>query len=420
MGKEDIQKKIYDLETEAVQPDFWGSKNRSQSVLEELRELKERKERQQIPPIIKDIFLIITRDASIFNTFLPAGKLVADISSVVPELHIIFIGRKQQFLEKKENTFLYVARDIPFLNFFTVYQVILSQLVWKRRFRPTIIISIGDEIEIAKRFSKKYRRPLYVFYLYIKVLGKGRISMNALIKARPQKIIIPNEYIEQAIKNHNGYKSDETQIKIIPEYLDIPELEHVFDGDNLEKEADSRNNVFSMILFPHEANIACFLTIKKISKEISSSIKKFTFFMVVKQGQFLRAKILRFLFRLPVIVSKESKDSIDLLHTSRLMLYFDRPKGSYEPIFYSFISGCPVLSSGDEYSKIILFNSDFEEFSRLERNGKIFGMAIKRLINDPYLYLKYKINCVGFFKTAFTHDHDAYMVELKDVLNIHN
>lgn len=418
MEKEETQKNN-ELKTEAVQPNFLGRGERSKDVLRELRELEEKKERQQIPQVKKDIFLIITRDTSIFNPALPAGKLVADISSVVPELHIIFIGRKQEILQKKENTFLYTAIDIPLLSFFTVYKVILSQLVWKRHFRPTVIVSIGDEIRIAKRFSRKYGKPLYVFYSYMKVLGKGKISMHALIKATTEKIIVPNPYIEQAIKRNRGYKSTESEIKILPEYMDIPELEHLLDGDNITGEVESRKKIYSMIIFPHRANLDCFLKIRKISKDISSSIRNFQFNVVVKRGQFLQAKIWSSLFSLPVVVSKEGKESIGLFRTSRLMLYFDSPKVPYEPIFYSFVSGCPVLSSGDEYSKVILFDSEFKDLVELERSGKSFGKAIKKLINDPYLYSKYKINCIGFSKTAFTHDHDAYMVELRDILNTH-
>lgn len=421
MEKEDLQKRINELEPETIQPDFWSSKQSAQDVLRELKELKEKLAKQQVSPAPpKDIFLIITRDASIFNPFLPAGKLVADIASLVPELHVIYIGGKQQLAKKiNENTFIYTARNIPFLNFFTVYQVILSQLVWKRYFLPTIIVSIGDEIGLAKIFSRKYLRPLYVFYSYTQVLGKSRMSLNALIRTCPKKIIIPNEYIEHAIKSHFLYKSTETQIKILAEYIDMPGLEHAFIGDKITEEVDSRNKIFTMILFPHRANVDCFSTIKKISKEVSSSIKKFQFHMVVKRGQLWQVKILEFFFNLPITVFKESEDSINLFHTSRLMLYFDSPKVPYEPILYSLISGCPVLSSGDEYSKIILFNSGFEEFSHLERNGKTFGLAIKKLINDPYLYSKYKVNCIGFTKTAFTHDHNEYISKLQDILNTH-
>jgi hypothetical protein len=98
------------------------------------------------------------------------------------------------------------------------------------------------------------------------------------------------------------------------------------------------------------------------------------------------------------------------------MLYFDTPTTPYKPILYSFIAGCPVLSTGDEYSKIILFNSGLEEYSHLSRNGKIFGLTIKKLISDQYLYTKYKMNCIGFAKTAFTHDRDAYLGELREGL----
>ena len=421
MDKEDLQKKIDELEPETVQPDFWNSKDRAQDVLREIAELRGKLVKQQEQQVSsKNIFLIITRDASIFDPLLPSGKLVADIASVVPELHIIYIGRKQELSKKiNENTFIYTVRNIPFLNFFTVYQVILSQLVWKRHFLPTVVVNIGDEVGLAKIFSKKYLRPLYVFYSYTKILGKSRISINALIGANSKKIIIPNEYIEQTIKNHPKYKSTETEIKILNEYLNIPELEHAFAGESIEEEVDSRNKIFSIVIFPHHAGIDCFSTIKKITKEVSSSITKFQFNLVVKRGQFLQAKILQFLFKLPVIISKENKDSVNIFRTSRLMLYFDSPKVTYEPILYSLISSCPVLSSGDEYSKIILFNSGFEEFSHLERNGKTFGLAIKKLINDPYLYSKYKINCSGFTKTAFTHDHNKYITELRNILDTH-
>src|ERR1035437_3469786 len=195
MEKEDLQKRINELEPETIQPDFWSSKQSAQDVLRELKELKEKLAKQQVSPAPpKDIFLIITRDASIFNPFLPAGKLVADIASLVPELHVIYIGGKQQLAKKiNENTFIYTARNIPFLNFFTVYQVILSQLVWKRYFLPTIIVSSGDQIALSKIFSRKYLRPLYVFYSYTQVLGKSRMSLNTLIRICPQKIIRSEE-----------------------------------------------------------------------------------------------------------------------------------------------------------------------------------------------------------------------------------
>lgn len=420
MEKENTQQQINELENQMVQPDFWGLKNRSQDVLKELNELKEKKDREKTLPAPKDIFLIITRDVGIFNPSLPVGKFAKDISSIVPELHIIYIGEKQQSPKKiNENTFFYTALNIPFLNFFTVYKIILSQLVWKKHFLPTVIISIGDEIKIAKMFAKKYNRPLYVFYSYMKNLGNSKISIGALVKTCPDKIIVPNEYIEKAILGNQDYKPTKTNIKILTEYVDVPELEHVFNNDNGAEEVSSRNKIFSMIIFPHLVDINCFLMLKNISKEILTSIRKFQFTMVVKPSQFLQAHILRFLFTLPVLIVKENKDSINLFHTSRLMLYFDNPKILYEPIFYAFISGCPVLSSGDEYSKIVLFNSGLEEFNHLERNGKIFGLTIKRLINDSYLYSKYKVNCIGFAKTAFTNDHNKYINELRDCLNVH-
>jgi hypothetical protein len=43
-------------------------------------------------------------------------------------------------------------------------------------------------------------------------------------------------------------------------------------------------------------------------------------------------------------------------------------------------------------------------------------LTIKKLISDQYLYTKYKMNCIGFAKTAFTHDRDAYLGELREGL----
>jgi len=420
MEKEDPQQKTTEVKNPLFQEDFLGRKNRSQNVLMELKEIKEKKDNEKAPPPPKDIFLIITRDPNIFNPSFPVGKFILDISSVVSELHIIYIGKKQQSSKKiNENTFIYTALNIPFLNFFTVYKVILSQLVWKKHFLPTTIVSIGDEIKIAKMFSRKYSRPLCVFYSYVKILGNSKISINALVKACPDKIIVPNAYLEKAILSHQDYKPTRTNIKILAEYVDVPELEHVFNNENVTDETSLRNEIFTMIIFPNLVSIDFFSMLKNISKEVSISIKKFQFTVVVKRGQFLQAHILRSLFSLPALIIKENKDSINLFHTSHFMLYFDNPKVFYEPIFNSFISGCPVLSSGDEYSKIILFNSGFEEFNHLEKNGKIFGLAIKRLVNDPYLYLKYKVNCIGFAKTAFTHDYNKYTTELRDCLNTH-
>jgi hypothetical protein len=253
----------------------------------------------------------------------------------------------------------------------------------------------------------------------MKLLSNSNISISALVNACPDKIIVPNEYIEKAILSNEDYKPTRTNIKILAEYIDVPELEHVFNNQNITDETSLRNKIFSMIIFPQQVNMNCFLMIKKISEEISSSIKKFKFNLVVKPSDFLKAKMFGFFFNLPIIVLKENKDSINLYHLSHIMLYFDNLKIPYEPIFYSFISGCPVLSSGDEYSKIILFNSGFEEFSHLERDGKIFGLAIKRLINDSYLYSKYKINCAGFAKTNFTNDYNKYISSLKSCLNTH-
>lgn len=420
----DIQRKIDELEMETVQPDFWHSKDRSKDVLNALAELKERKakeEREKVVFVPKEIFLIITSDEAIFDPGLPSGKLVLDISAIVPELHVIFIGKRELPSQKmNQNTYIYAARNIPFFNLFTVYQVIIFQLMWKHHFIPTRIVSIGDEVHISKIFSWKYGKPLYVLYSYMKTFGKNKISMSALMRARPEKIIVPNEYIEQAIKSHHKYKANKTEIKIIPEYMDVPELEHIFDIHTAEEDVKSRNEIFNVILFPHQAGIACFSILKKIAKEVSSSIRKFQFTLVAKRGQFLQAKILSFLFNVPVVVTKEGKDSINLFRKARLMLYFDGQKTPYEPIFFSFVGGCPVLSSGDEYSKIILFNSEFEEFTHLERNGKIFGQTIKKLINDPYLYEKYKMNCRGFTKSAFTHDHNSFISELRDALHAKN
>lgn len=420
----DIQQKIDELEMETVQPDFWHSKDRSKDVLNALAELKERKSKEEREIVVlpaKEIFLIITSDEAIFDPGLPSGRLISDISAVVPELHIIFIGQKDIASPKiNPNTYIYTARNIPFFNLFTVYQVIVFQLIWKHRFIPTRIVSIGDKVNIAKIFSWKYGKPFYVFYSYMKTFGQNKISMSALLRARPEKVIVPNEYIEQAIKSHYKYKAHKTEIKIIPEYMDVPELEHIFDIHTAEEDVKSRNEIFNVILFPHQAGLGCFSILKKISREVSSSIRKFQFTLVVKRGQFIQAKILGFLFNVPVVVAKEGKDSINLFRKARLTLYFDGQKTPYEPIFFSFVCGCPVLSSGDEYSKIILFNSEFEEFTHLERSGKIFGQTIKKLINDLYLYQKYKMNCRGFTKSAFTHNHDSFISELRESLNTKN
>jgi hypothetical protein len=67
-----------------------------------------------------------------------------------------------------------------------------------------------------------------------------------------------------------------------------------FDNEIIAEEVSSRNRIFSMIIFPHIADINCFLMLKNISKEISTSIKKFQFTVVVRPSQFLQAKIFRF------------------------------------------------------------------------------------------------------------------------------
>ena len=144
---------------------------------------------------------------------------------------------------------------------------------------------------------------------------------------------------------------------------------------------------------------------------------KFKFILVVRDAQYLQARIVRWILRIPLEIAREGEDSINLFRISRLMLYFDVPTTPYQPILYSFIAGCPVLSSGDEYSKIVLFNSGLEEYSHLSRDGKAFGVTVKKLIVDQYLYTKYKMNCVGFAKTVFTHDKDGYLALLRASLN---
>ncbi len=419
--QKDISQKIDALEKETQAPDFLVSPY-AQDVLKELHELKEKKAQEENEKSVlpkKDIFLVITRDSSIFNSTRPAGKLIGDISSIVPELHIIYIGRKKEISNTfGDNTFIYIAPYIPFLSFLTVYKVILSEVVWKRRFVPTVVLSIGDQVVLAKLFARKYSRPLYVFYSYMKVLGKGSISMTTLTRLYPQKIIVPNEYVKKAIENNYGYKAKYTNIKILNEYVEIPELEVIFDEKRIVEEANSRNNTFNMIVFPRQANLVSFFKLKNIGRELSHSIKKFEFTIVVKRGHYIYAKILRFLCMLPGTIVKEDKESISLFHTARLMLYFDAPHIAYDPVFYSLISGCPVISSGDEYSKIILFNSGFEEFTHVGRHSNSFAVAIKKLVNDIYLYEKYKMNCIGFAKSAFTHDHSAYMQELRESLKV--
>lgn len=366
----------------------------------------------------KETFLIITRDQSVFDPSTPAGKFILDISSVVPELHVICIGYKSKSPQKlNENTWVYTARKIPLFDFMAVNYVVQAQLVWKKHFRPSVIISIGDEISMAKKLSSKYKRPLYVFYSYMKLLGKDEISIGALVRAKPQKIFIPNAYVGKAIEGHHHFRSSDTNIKILTEFIDIDKLENILDNDHIAKDIDSRNKIFTMIVFPHNANTKCFSIIREISRELLTFMPKFKFILVVKKGQYLQARILRRILRIPLELVKEDENSINLFRISRLMLYFDTPTTPYNPILYSFIAGCPVLSSGDEYSKIILFNSGLEEYSHLSRDSKAFGLTIKKLIEDQYLYTKYKMNCIDFAKTAFTNDKESYIALLRDGLS---
>ena len=366
----------------------------------------------------KETFLIITRDQSVFDPSTPAGKFISDISFVVPELHIICIGYKSRAPQKlNENTWIYTARRIPFFGFIAVNHIVRSQLVWKKHFRPSTIISIGDEVSIAKKLSSKYKRPLYVFYSYMKLLGKDEISIGALVRSKPQKIFIPNAYVGKAIEGHSHFRSSDTAIKILAEFIDIDKLENILNNDHIAEVIDSRNKIFTMVVFPHNANIRCLSMVRDISRELLTFMPKFKFILVVKRGQYLQARILRRILHIPLELVKEDENSINLFRTSRLMLYFDTPTTPYNPILYSFIAGCPVLSSGDEYSKIVLFNSGLEEYSHLPKNGKAFGLIVKKLIEDQYLYTKYKMNCIGFAKTAFTHDKDAYLALLRDGLS---
>jgi hypothetical protein len=365
----------------------------------------------------KNIFLIITRDKSILDPSSRAAKFVADISSVVPELHVIYVGSQQQPLRKiQPNTFLYTARFIPFFSFLTVYQVILSQLLWKRRFQPTVIISLGDEISIAQRCAKKYKRPLYVFHAYMRVVGKKGLPLHPLIDALPQRIFVPNAYVAKVIENHPRYKGSNIEVHVFAECIDVAHLQNFLESNRSEGDVSDRNKIFTVVSFPRNANIRCFKMIKAMSMEILKSITRFQFSVVVKKNQFLKARVLKYLLGLPIMLYKEGENSVHVFHTARMMLYFESSTVPYEPILYSFISGCPVLSSGDEYSKVILFNSGFEEYANLKRDGKIFGQAVTKFINDPYLYSKYKMNCIGFAKTAFGTDRNAYLNELKDVL----
>jgi hypothetical protein len=84
MEKEDSQQKIDESENDTFQTHFFVSK-RSEDILTELDELKKKKDKEKITSIPKDIFLIITYDSSIFNSSLPVGKFISDISSLVFE-----------------------------------------------------------------------------------------------------------------------------------------------------------------------------------------------------------------------------------------------------------------------------------------------------------------------------------------------
>jgi hypothetical protein len=366
----------------------------------------------------KEAFLVITRDQSVFDPSTPTGKFISDISSVVPELHIICISHKSKPPQKlNDNTWIYTARNIPFLGFASVNYVVRSQLVWKRHFRPSTIISIGDEVAIARKLSSKYKRPLFVFYSYMKLLGKSDISIGALVKSKPHKIFIPNAYVGKAITGHSHFKASDTSVVILPEFIDVNKLENILSSDHTAEIVDSRNKIFTMVVFPRHANLRCFNFIRDISKELLTFMPKFKFIIVVKNRQYLQARILRRILGIPLEIIREGDNSTNLFRISRLMLYFDTPTTPYKPILYSFIAGCPVLSSGDEYSKIVLFNSGLEEYSHLPRDGKAFGSTVKKLVADQYLYTKYKMNCIGFAKTAFTHDKDAYLELLRNSLN---
>lgn len=369
----------------------------------------------------KNTFLMITLDKSIFNELSPSRKFITDIGSVVGELHIIYIGsNKQSLLKISDNIWIYSVRYIPFFSFIKVHKIIQSQLIWKRHFKPIAIISMGDEIMIAKKFAKKYHRSLYVFYSYMKLLGNKEISLSKLVHSSPTKIFIPNTYISNVIKNHSSYQAKETEVIIFSEYIDILELDNIFNSNNLIEynNSNSKNKIFTMIIFSEMVGINLFKMIRTISKEIIPFILKFRFSLIVPDNQFLKARILRYLFGISLEILKENEDSINLFHKSHIMLYFGKSDIYYKPILYSFIAGCPVISSGDEYSKIVLFNSDFEKYNHLSKDGKTFGLVIKNMINDPYLYTKYKINCVDMAKITFTQDHNIYIKELSDNLNL--
>mgnify|MGYP001559061675 CR=1 FL=1 len=388
---------------------------RSQDVFEELAMLRDKKRDKSTTQIKNNVFLLITGDASIFNKSLPVSRLVSDIASFVTELHIIYIGREINLKPNfGENVYVYNAPYIPFLSFITVYRAILYDLLWQNHFLPTHIISLGDEVHIARIVAEKYSRPLSVFYGYTGVLRKEQVTLRELLKSYPQKIIVPNSYIEKIIKSRHLYKEKYTSIDVIPEYIDVNALQHVLHHDEVNH--DEKNSVFTMITFPRHVNLNFFLKIWKIKREVLKSIKEVHFIVVVRMRYFIIAYIFKFIFPVPLTIYTKNTSYNELFNKSRLMLYFDYKKDLYEPILLSFVSGCPVLSSGDEYSKAILFNSSFEEFSHLERSGEVFGTAVRKLINDQYLYKKYKINCADFANAAFTHDHDMYIKLIRESL----
>lgn len=365
----------------------------------------------------KETFLVITRDESIFDPSSSSGKFIADIGSVIDELHVIYIGKKRDHPKKiNNNTWVYSAQSIPFVSFFSVSRVISSQLIWKRVFRPTTIVSIGDEVKIPGRLSRKYKRPFYVFHSYMKLLGKKEIPLHTILQLHPKKIFVPSAYIGKIIEDSSKYSKKDTQIVILPEFIDVSELQHSLEVNDMPLDNNSNNKIFTLIIFPRHANIYFFSMLKEISKELSLHISRFKFSIVIKPNQYFQARLLQYLFKIPLDISKESDQSINLLRSARLFLYFEPQTSPYRPILYSFIVGCPVISSGDDYSKLILFHSDLEEYSHISRNGKAFGSTVNKFINDPYLYTKYKINCIDFAKTAFTNDKVSYLTELKNGL----
>ena len=365
----------------------------------------------------KGNILILTRNSEIFDSSSHISKLLHDIGSVVEAVCVIYIGKiKKEPQRRLPNTFIYSIQLSFFSTSNDISRLVESELSWQGVFLPRLILSLGDEIEFSQKISEKFNCPLYVFNNYFEVVDKEIvIDLPIIIKANPKRILVPNDYIKKTLeKNVNP---NITEIKVINPSLDMNFLNSL-----IKKSSEIPHNnfhpIFNILVFPKNLNEKFLLLLKEISVQILNLTNKFQYTIVVNKKDVPRALKLRETSGMPFEIYEDDDKACELFLSSQLLLYVDDPGITPLQIASSLACGCPIVSTGDIYSNIMLSNSDFEKYSKVPKNGKDLGESIVELMKDAYLYSKYKVNCVSFLKKLSKLDDTSYLKDIKDGLEI--